>query len=195
MPSRSHRGAPGIATLFGLLPAACSPLSEQVMDPSAGINGGFEHTREGLPVNWLVYSPDTISSGSYELSFDRTDFKEGAQSLQFQVESCSDDGGRSSPGISQQYAASPGEVYSVSFWIKNQGCDWTVSIGGVAPKVGEYVHVTSDEFPSEGWQRVEREYTLPPQYDELRLQLSIRSPGSLWFDGLEIEPAVEVARP
>jgi hypothetical protein len=35
---------------------------------------------------------------------------------------------------------------------------------------------------------VERRYTVPREYDRLRFELSIRSPGTLWIDGVTIEP-------
>ena len=73
-------------------------MSETIVDESVDMNGGFEHTQSGLPVNWLVYSPSTIPTGNYELSFDKTDFKEGKQSLKFLIHECSATGGWYSPG-------------------------------------------------------------------------------------------------
>ena len=88
----------------------------------------------------------------------------------------------------QQYPRQPG-TYAVSFWIKNAGCDWTFSIGGVAPKIGEYDRLSSSELRADTWKLVRREYALDPKYDSLRLELSITSPGTLWIDGVTIEPA------
>ena len=68
-------------------------MSEHVKDEFVGMNGGFEHVRSGLPINWLVYSPSTIPTGDYELIIDRDDFKEGQQSLRFLVHECSPTGG------------------------------------------------------------------------------------------------------
>ena len=73
--------------------------------------------------------------GSYELLFDRGDFKEGEQSLHFRVHECSAEGGWGSPGITQEYPVPPGD-YVVGFWIKNDGCDYVASAGGVAASVG-----------------------------------------------------------
>ena len=73
-------------SLVAILPwVGCCKTSEQISDPSVGMNGGFEHTQSGLPVNWIVYSPATLPTGSYELIFDREDFKEGTQSLRFHL--------------------------------------------------------------------------------------------------------------
>ena len=152
-----------------------------------GINGGFEYTRSGLPINWIVYSPGTIPSGRYELLLDRADFREGKQSLRFLVDACSPTGGWHSPGITQQYPAEPGTTYAIRFWVKNEGCDWAVSVGGVTATTGAYEVLAGAEVPQGSWQRVEQRYTLAPQYEQLRFELSITSPGSLWIDDVRIE--------
>ncbi len=41
-------------------------------------------------------------------------------------------GGWHSPGLSQEYKAIPGETYMVSFWVKNDGSEFVVRIGGVS---------------------------------------------------------------
>lgn len=169
----------------------CSQMSEQVKDPSAGMNGGFEHMRSGLPVNWIVYSPATIPSGRYQLVLDDDDFREGTQSLRFHVEECSPTGGWHSPGITQEYPAEPGTTYAISYWIKTEGCDWTVSVGGVTAKTGEYETQDSSEINADSWHHVAGEYTVPPQYDRLRFELSITSPGDLWIDDVRIEPVLD----
>ena len=164
----------------------CSTMSESIKEPSVGLNGGFENSQSGLPVNWLVYSPSTIPTGNYELSFDKVDFKEGRQSLKFLVQECSSTGGWHSPGITQQYPAKPGESYWISFWIKNAGCDYTVKVGGVDAKTGQYQTVDSSKNNTDKWKFVEYEFIVPRQYDRIRFELSICSPGSLWIDDITI---------
>jgi len=171
-----------------LVGAGCSPSSKQVEDPSVGMNGGFEHTRSGLPINWIVYTPDAVREGSCEVLLDDEDFKEGGQSLHFLVRDCSAEGGWHSPGITQEFPVTPGATYAIRFWIKSEGCAWTVSIGGVAAKTGEYERLESSEFPAVAWREVEREYTVPPDFQRLRLELSITSPGNLWIDDVRLEP-------
>ena len=151
------------------------------------MNGGFEHTQSGLPVNWLVYSPSTIPTGNYELSFDEADFKEGKHSLKFLVHECAATGGWHSPGITQEYPAPPG-AYRISFWIKNEGCQYSVSVGGVTAKTGEYEIADSSEETTDSWKLVEHAFTMSRQYDRIRFELSIRSPGTLWIDDVKIEP-------
>lgn len=174
-----------------LLGGACGPLSEEVQNPTAGMNGGFEHVQAGLPVNWIVYSPATIPSGRYQLLFDTADFKEGLQSLRFRVEECSASGGWRSPGITQEFEARSGTDYSISFWIKSQDSEWKVSYGGVTAKTGAYETVTSTDVPAGEWHHVERIYRVPAQFDRLRFELSITSPGNVWIDDFEIEPVTQ----
>lgn len=169
-----------------LLLAACSPLSEQARDPSVGRNGGFEFVRDGLPVNWLVCSPETISRGSYTLSFDSLDYKQGKQSLHFDVQECSGEPGWRSPGIAQQYPAPGGSTHRVRFWIKSEGCEWSVSAGGVSAKTGDMGLLASYDVDLEGWQYVEREVLVPVRSDSLRFELNIHSAGKLWIDDVRL---------
>ncbi len=176
-----------VTTLFG-----CTQMSEQVKDKSVGMNGGFEHTESGLPVNWIVYTPETIPTGDYDLLFDQADFKEGTQSLKFLVREVGSIGGWHSPGITQQYPVTPGASYRISFWIKSQGSDWFVSYAGVAAKRGApYQTIDSSNMAEDTWHHVERRYTIPQELKEIRFELSIRSPGTVWIDDVRIEPVVD----
>ena len=93
-------------------------MSENIPDKNASKNGSFEITRSGLPVNWIIYTPKTIPKGDHDLIIDTSEFKDGRQSMKFLVRDFSLDGGWHSPGFCMQYEAKPGEIYSVSFWIK-----------------------------------------------------------------------------
>jgi len=64
-----------------ILLSGCTRMSEQIRDKTAGMNGSFEITKSGLPVNWLVYTPKTIPEGDYDLIIDTMEYKEGKQSL------------------------------------------------------------------------------------------------------------------
>ena len=151
------------------------------------MNGGFERTRSGLPVNWLVYAPSTIPTGNYELIFDAADFKEGKQSLRFLIHECAATGGWHSPGLTRELAAISGESYLVSFWIKNEECEYVVTAGGVAAKSGRYETIDSSNESTHSWKFVEYPITIPKPYENIRFELSIRSRGSLWIDDVRIE--------
>jgi len=162
-------------------------MSESIRKPSVDMNGGFEHTKSDLPVNWIVYSPSSIPTGKYDLMFDTDDFKEGKQSLKFLVHKCSDKGGRYSPGITQEYPAQPVESYLVSYWIKNDGCRYAVIAGGVDAKTSHYETIDSSSGRTQAWRFVKHKIRLPRKYKRVRFELSIRSPGTLWIDDVKIE--------
>ncbi len=45
--------------------AGCFPRSEHIADQAVGLNGSFEIDQNGLPVNWLVYTPNTIKDADF----------------------------------------------------------------------------------------------------------------------------------
>src|SRR6476660_9586710 len=96
-------------TTFAL--CGCAALSERPVDPAAGVNGSFETTKAGLPVNWIVYTPKTVPTGDFDIVVDTVQFKDGKQSLKFSVRQSSSRGGRLSPGLSQVFKARPGETF------------------------------------------------------------------------------------
>jgi len=167
----------------------CTPLSEHVEDPSAGWNGGFEQARDGLPANWLVYSPRTVPEGSFDVRLDSEDFREGRQSLRFDVRACADEGGWRSPGIAAEVPGRAGRTYAVRFWIKSEGCAWTATVGGVDAKTGSSATPCRSDGSSRDWHPVECRTTLTAPHERLRFELSITSAGRLWIDDVRIEEA------
>ena len=169
--------------------AGCSRLSETIEDKSAGINGSFEVVESGLPVNWLVYTPEVIPTGDYDLIIDTSDYKHGKQSLNFLVRECSDRGGRHSPGLCNQYEAVPGETYKISYWVKNHGCEFVMGIGGVTPFEGDYETMVKSKDTIEAWTYFEHQYRMPlgKKFRSIRFYLNILQPGSFWIDDVKIE--------
>jgi hypothetical protein len=167
--------------------AGCRGGSESTRDDSAGLNGSFEHAADGLPANWLLYTPRTAGSGDFDIAVDPTESKDGAQSLRFQVRECSARGGRFSPGISTEYAATPGDTYKVSFWIKNSGSEFAVKIRGVSAFDGQDGPMVNSRETTDTWQRFERTYTIPPTMRALRFEMNVLRPGRVWIDDIRIE--------
>lgn len=178
-----------LLVVFGTV-TACSVLakmSESVVDESAGLNGDFEITRTGRPVNWHLYSPRTVPDSDFDLVIDRENFKSGKQSLKFVVRECSEVGGWHSPGFTRQVPADPGATYIVSFWVKNQGTEFKFTVGGVNAFDGEYgVDVRSSES-IEDWKKMEYEFRMPEEYKQLRIELNVLKPGTFWIDRLNVE--------
>ncbi len=170
-----------------VLLGGCSRFSEERRDKTAGMNGSFEVVESGLPVNWLVYTPKIVPRSDFDLVFDTTEYKDGSQSLKFVVRECSSIGGWRSPGFAQEYEAAPGETYRVSFWVKNDGSEFVVGVGGVSAMEGEDVTIVQSKETIDTWHEFEYDYTIPEKMNALRFEMNILQPGSFWIDDIRIE--------
>ena len=166
---------------------SCSQMSKQIRDKTAGMNGNFEITKSGLPVNWILYTPKTIPTGDYDLIIDTTEYKDGKQSLKFLVRECSPNGGWHSPGFCMQYKAEPGESYQVSFWVKNELSEFVAKIGGVSATKGQYDTIVRSNETITSWQLFEYTYTIQPGMNNIRFEMNLLQPGSFWIDDFKIE--------
>ena len=169
--------------------SGCTWMSEEIRDKTAGINGSFEITKSGLPVNWLVYTPKTVPAGDFDIIIDTTEFKEGKKSLKFMVRQCSSIGGWYSPGFCNEYSAQPGEIYRISFWVRNHGSEFIIKIGGVSAVQGEYDTIVKSHETLDTWQPFEYYYTIPENMKAIRIELNILQPGSFWIDDIKIGKA------
>ncbi len=172
-----------------LILSACQQMSETETDKSAGLNGGFEISKNDLPVNWLMYSPNTVPNADFEIGFDKNIFKEGKQSLRFDVKKCSSTGGWSSPGFTNEFfdiGKFEGEgIYKLSFWIKNSGTKFRVNAGGVSPLEGDMKVLIESDEQIEDWKYLE--YTINvPKERHLRMEFNILKSGTLWIDDVQI---------
>jgi carbohydrate binding protein with CBM4/9 domain len=175
-----------LVAIAGGLVCGCNRTSESVLDESAGMNGGFEITRSGLPVNWVVYTPKTLPTGDYDLIIDTAEYKAGKQSLKFVVRQCSADGGWHSPGFSKEYAATPGTRHTVGFWVKNDGAEFLAKIGGVTDTEGRYETIVRSRETIVTWKHYEHDYTMPQGFNKIRFELNILRPGTFWIDEVTI---------
>jgi len=166
---------------------SCSQMSKQVRDKTAGMNGSFEVTKSGLPVNWLVYTPKTVPKGDFDIIIDTIEYKEGKKSLKFLVRECSSVGGWYSPGFCNEYKANPGEIFRISFWIKNHESEFLIKIGGVSVSKGAYDTIVNSKETINTWQLFEYHYTIPEKMKAIRFEMNILQPGTFWIDDLKIE--------
>lgn len=170
-----------------VLLGSCVRMSESVIDQSAGINGGFEKVKNKLPVNWLVYSQNTVQQADFDVVFDELYPKEGKQSLHFVVRSCTRLGGRRSPGMTQEFPVKEGEEYQLSFWIKNKDTEFSVNITAVdacRETKGPLLHAFEDV---KEWKQYVYTYRIPNNMKRLRMEISILKPGEFWIDEVKIE--------
>jgi hypothetical protein len=179
-----HAKAIPIVLIASLVAAGCS-YSEYHEDLTAGLNGSFEVVQDGLPVNWYFYTEDT-AGGDFDVVVDTDVFVHGEQSVRFDIRDCSDEGGRHSPGLFQEFDAVPGKSYTVSFLARNDGTRFRAGVRGVDPKTGgpfESITDRSDSFSN--WQRFEYKFEMP-DHDKLRFEISVLGPGVLWIDDIRI---------
>ena len=151
MKSKGVKFKPQFLLILGLIiiVGACNQMSEKVEDKSAGLNGGFEVSKNGLPVNWQMYTPNTVPGAVFKIVLDKDDFKEGEQSLKFEVEKCSSIGGWKSPGFTNEFfevGKYEGEGrYKLSFWVKNNGAKFNITAGGITAKEQEEIRLKDQE--------------------------------------------------
>lgn len=177
-----------------LLPVAilslvsCSrKMSESVHNEQAGFNGSFEYAENGMPANWLLYTARTTGSGDFDMVLDTIDPKDGAQSFKYVVRSCEAKGGRFSPGMAQEAVVEPGIKYRVSFWVKNEGTEYTVRLSAVNAFGAEQGPVHQSSESNGQWTQYTYDYTIPASMNKLRFELNVLKPGVLWVDGVSIE--------
>ncbi|HCS20332.1 MAG TPA: hypothetical protein DIW47_07190 [Bacteroidetes bacterium] len=161
-------------------------MSILIEDKTKEPNGGFEYAKDGIPLNWQVYTSQTTPNGDFEVLLDRINFKEGEQSLNFVVRNCSPTGGWHSPGIAKQIDAKPGEKYRISFWVKNSGSTFRALVSGISATKGESATIvmTGDEIPE--WKQYTYSYVVPDKMNALRFEVNVLQAGTFWIDDVRI---------
>jgi len=178
--------------LFGLvgcltLSSCLVKMSECESDTEVGTNGGFEKVKNTLPINWMVNTSRTTGEGEFTWEFDSSDLKEGVQSYKCTVITCSDKGGRFSPGIAQEFKAKAGDTFRIKCWIKQQNCSYRINISGVSATESSAGPFLQTEKGNNDWKEFQYEYTLPSGRNTLRVEFTLLSPGTWWIDGFTLE--------
>jgi hypothetical protein len=165
-------------------------MSEHEADQSAALNGGFEVSKNNLPVNWWMYTSKTVPDADFEIVLDKNIYKEGKQSLKFDVKKCTSMGGWRSPGFTNDFlevGRFRGEGrFKLSFWVKNEGSTFKISAGGVSTKEGDETTLIEEKKQISDWKRLEYQIDVPKDR-WLRLELNILQPGAFWIDDIKIE--------
>ena len=167
----------------------CAPMSIRQKSDSAGFNGSFEIVESGLPVNWYFSYPP-IKNGDVEISLDTMDVVEGGQSLKFIVHRVDSRPGWRRPGLFQVRPAKAKRSYKVSFWLKNQGCKFALTLNSEKPKEAPPANrriLGEEETGANTWRRFEYVYTVPETYYNIRFDLGVFQPGTFWIDNVKIE--------
>lgn len=171
---------------MALQSSGCDGPTEHRSDPSAGVNGGFEVVRDGMPVNWLLYTPNRTRASQFRMTLDTVVFKEGRQSLKFELERV---GPGTRPGFTNEFSdvgrfRGPAR-YRVSFWAKSDSTTFVMSSGPVSTKAGNMRPVVTRDALFVEWTEFEFVVDVPKE-QWLRLRLSLLSPGSFWIDDVRI---------
>lgn len=176
-----------------LLLLGCKPGSMAIKGDNCKMNGNFEIIKNGLPVNWNYYTSETArDGGDFKIISDSSIFRAGKKSLNFQINSCSSIGGVYSPGFFKEFKVKPGDKYKVSIWVINKGCKFMVDLEtGMKgnPGIIENLVNTQENFPQ--WKYFECDINIPSANDNLRFEVNILSPGTIWFDDVRIINATD----
>ncbi|TXB67136.1 hypothetical protein FRY74_02820 [Vicingus serpentipes] len=176
-----------LSLLFGISFNACTQkMSESVNNDKAALNGSFEVVKNNLPVNWLVYTPETVKKGNFDLVID-SDAIDGKQSLKFIIRSCSEKGGWLSPGISQEIKVEPNKTYHIKCWIKNNNSKFRIKVDAIDAFTKDVGPTIESSETTNKWTLHELTYTIPEKMDKLRLEINALQPGTLWIDHITIE--------
>jgi hypothetical protein len=166
---------------------AFAQMSESYTDKSAGFNGSFDFIKEGLPVNWLAYTPKTTRDAKFVMSVDTHDVAEGKHAMKWKVEHCSATGGWMSPGLAKEFLCTPGTTYLIEFWIKNTGASFRFKTDAVSSKYNFKGPEFNSNERTDVWKKVTQKITVPANFSRLRIEFSILGSGTVWLDNVSVK--------
>lgn len=170
---------------------SCKPLSESFIDPSIGFNGSFEHTKNGIPYNWLIYSNKTVPSAIFNHFIDTTSAQNGRSALTFLITTCGQEEGKNAPGFAKEIPIKKGD-YKLSFWVKASTVDFIVKVGGVNAKTAQLEQNNFKRYNSKDWSKIALPIKINNNFNRLRIEISIQSPGTISFDNFDIKSIKDV---
>lgn len=175
--------------LVSLLLAACQSNELSKPDNEAGLNGSFETTDSGYPVNWAFF-PNPETDDLFQVSIDTTKAQEGKQSLQLYTNQSEQTVGFRS----RRVAVEPGKTYKLSFAIQNDGGHLKVrrivqDKSGTDNRRSEIIVDTSSA--SSNWETFEETLAVTEGERHVVLVFLIDGPGRLWVDHVRVEEVIE----
>lgn len=193
-------GLPAAAAASLLLAvAACDPVSLREENEAAGFNGGFEvvqpvrgidGARQGLPANWYFHA-EPLLEGDAELSLDATDpFGGGGRSLRLDVQEADSVAGAHTTGLFQVVPARALGTYRVGFSLKIRDARALVVIRSESASEATPGRVEAYDEVHTGrdtWRRFEYVYSVPEGFENIRFELNVIRPGTVWLDDVGIE--------
>ncbi len=152
---------------------------------SAGMNGSFEITDDGYPVNW-VFFPNPEADNTLRVVLDSNEVVDGSHSLKLVVRTRD-----KLPAIrSREVAFEPGNTYrfSMSYW--NEGCTLTVNrivMDASGKTVRRRDPVIDTSVPSNGWEYFEETLSIAEDEAKMLLVIIINGSGTVRLDGANVE--------
>jgi len=166
-----------------LVSCQCNELSKR--DSTAGLNGGFETTDSGYPVNWSFF-PNPESDAVFQVSIDETHAQEGNQSLKLVTDQSDITVGFRSHRIPVQ----PGNAYKISLSMQNSEC--TLRVKRVLQDASGTDNVRSEiivdtSTSNSDWETFEETLTVSDGESYIVLVFLVDGPGSIWFDDIRVD--------
>jgi hypothetical protein len=168
---------------------AQAQLSESYTDKAAGFNGGFEKNNGKIPANWTMYTPQTAISSTFSLQMDTLHSYEGKYCVKWVCKQVSPTGGRFAPGLTRELEVVPGKKYVLKLWVRSNNVKFNVSLMAISAKCSvneEEWQLTSSA--TDYWEEFSVYYTVPKDFNKVRMEFSITSPGTAYLDKVSFLP-------
>ena len=178
-----------VGIIIGLFLVSCQSNELSKVAEEAGLNGSFETTDSGYPVNWAFF-PNPESDDSCQISVETTKAEEGEQSLKLTTNQSEKTVGFRS----RRVPVEPGKTYQISFAIQNDGCNLKVrriiqDKSGTDNRRSEIIVNTSSV--SADWETFTEMLVVQEGERHVVLVFLVDGPCSLWVDNVQVEEVVE----
>ncbi len=174
------------AMVTGIILVSCQSNEFSVSSNSAGLNGDFEITEAGYPVNWAFF-PNPENTSTFAVFIDTTTVMEGSNSLRLEtILSEYPSGFRS-----RRVAVEAGQTYTISLWVRHDGCCFAVH--RVLQDATGKTNMRSDVIMSSStsidqWRQYETTVSIADGEAYIFLKFILDGTGTFWFDNVTIEP-------
>ena len=168
-----------------VLAAACRSDELLVRNPTAGLNGGFEITEAGYPVNWAFF-PNPEADSTLRVVLDSSQVVEGSHSLKIVVRPS-----ERLPALrSRQVAVQPEKHYRFRISFRNEGCSLEVNrivldASGMTVRRRDRIIDTSVSSPD--WETFEEILSVAHDEAQVLLVIIIDRSGAIWLDDVQLE--------
>ena len=159
------------------------------LNEEVGLNGSFETTDAGYPVNWAFF-PNPESGDLFSVSVDQAKAQQGEQSVKLTA-----DQGETIVGLrSRRIPVEPGKTYQISFAVQNDGCELQVRRivqdgSGTDNRRSDIIVDTA--AVSSDWEIFEETLLISEGEKSVVLVFLAKGPGTIWVDNVQVEETVE----